>query len=67
MREALINIFGLLYKPNPDSPYGLDRAKEFREVREMYENKVHYFTKKYAHPAKTYKQYSRTEDWNFEL
>ena len=66
IRETLINIFGLIYKANPDSPYGLDRAEEFRENREKYEEKVKYFTKKYANPMKAGKNYSRTEDWDFE-
>ena len=67
MREVLINLFAFLHKPNPDSSYGLDRAEEFRENREMYEEKVKKFTKKYANPMKANKEYSRTEDWDFSL
>ena len=67
MREVFINIFGLFYKANPESPYGLDRAEEFRENRVIYEEKIKVFTKKYANPMKTNKKYSRTEDWNFEV
>ena len=48
MREILKNIFALFYIGNPDSPYGLDRAQEFRNNRELFEKKVVYFTKKYA-------------------
>ena len=32
MREVLTNIFALFYLGNPDSPYGLDRADEFRNI-----------------------------------
>ena len=67
MREVIIYIFALFHKPNPDSSYGLDRAEEFRENREIYEEKVKKFTRKYANPMKAYKQYSRTEDWDFSL
>ena len=48
MREVLTNIFALFYMANPESPYGLDRAKEFLENRALYEKKIKYFTKKYA-------------------
>ena len=64
--EVLINIFTLFYFPNPDSPYIIDRAEEFRENRAIYEEKVKKFTRKYANPMKVGKEYSRTEDWNFE-
>ena len=68
MREVFINIYGLFYKPNPDSPYGLDRAEEFLENRAVYEEKVKFFTKKYAHPMNNNsKKYSRTEDWDFSI
>ena len=33
---------------NPDSPYGLDIAEELRYNRATYEEKIKYFTKKYA-------------------
>ena len=48
MREVLASIFALFYLGNPDSPYGLDRAEEFRNNRKLFEKKVVYFTKKYA-------------------
>ena len=67
MREVFINIFALFFKANPDSPYGLDRAEEFLENRKLYEEKVKYFTQKYAHPKKAATQYSSTEDWDFSL
>ena len=67
IRGVFINIFALFYKANPESPYGLDRAEEFRENRAVYEEKAKCFTKKYANPNKINYKYSRTEDWNFEL
>ena len=51
IRETFIYIFGLLYKPNPDNAYGLERANEFRFNKQLYEDKIKYFTKKYANPG----------------
>ena len=67
MRKVLHNIFLLLYFPNPDSAYGIDRAKEYKEEREVYDEKVKYFTKKYASPKKYNINYDRTQDWDFHL
>ena len=48
MREVLTNIFALFYMANPESPYGMDRANELRFERPLHEEKIKYFTKKYA-------------------
>ena len=65
MREVLTNIFALFYLGNPDSPYGLDRAEEMRNNPALYEEKIKYFTKKYADPMKSSKEY--TSDWDFSF
>ena len=67
MREVLTNIFALFYMANPDSPYGLDRADEFRNERAQYEEKAKFFTRKYANPMKASKEYDRNLDWNFNI
>ena len=67
IRQVLVNIFALLYKPNPFPCYGLDRAEEFVNNFIVYDEKVIHFTKKYAHPLNSQKVYSRTEDWDFNL
>ena len=51
MKDIFIYIFILLYKPNPDNAYGLERANEFRFNKQLYEDKIKYFTKKYANPG----------------
>ena len=67
MREVLTNIFALFYLANPESPYGLDRADEFRENRAVYEEKIKKFTRKYANPMKAGIVYDRDKDWDFSL
>ena len=66
MREVLTNIVALFYLANPGSPYGLDRVDEFRENRTVYEEKIKYFTRKYANPKDNHnKKYDRNKDWDF--
>jgi ubiquitin-conjugating enzyme E2 D/E len=65
MREVLTNIFALFYLGNPDSPYGLDRAAEFRKNRATYDEKARKFTRKYAHPLIGFKEYPKNQNWNF--
>ena len=65
MKEVLKEIFALFYLANPDSPYGLDRADEFRYNRDIYESKVQHFTKKYAFPNVTREEYDT--DWDFSI
>ena len=67
MREVLTNIFALFQLGNPDSPYGLDRANEYRNSRAVYEEKIKKFTKKYANPMKGFKLYPQNQDWDFSL
>ena len=65
MKKVLLDIFALFFNTNPESPYGLDRADEFRFKRALYEEKVKYFTKKYADPDLN-KIYDNS-DWVFSF
>ncbi len=67
MREVLTNIYSLFYMANPNSAYGMGRAKEFKEQRQEYEEKVKYFTKKYANHTKYNKVLDRSQNWDFTL
>ena len=68
MREVLYNIYSLFYHCNPDSAYGIDRAKEYNDDDGMfYFDKVKYFTKKYANPKNCSINYDRSKDWDFSL
>ena len=63
IREVLTDIFALFYLSNPESPYGMDRAEEFRKNRNLYDAKCKYFTQKYA--AMNINQGTYTSDWDF--
>ena len=67
MREVFNDIFGLFYKADPDNPCGLDRANEFRNNITLYEEKIKYFTRKYAHPqfCDIYKEYYNSWDFSY--
>ena len=65
MRETFVNIFALFYMANPYSPYGMNRADEFRDNKELYEKKIKYFKKKYANPSNPYNEYD--SDWDFSF
>ena len=66
MKEIILSIFCLFYLGNPDSPYGLDRADEMRYNRKLFEEKIKYFTKKYAKSSIGYKEYEKCEkSWDF--
>ena len=64
MKEILINTFALFYMVKPESPYGLDRAEEFIENRNDYEEKIKFFTKKYADPNNKV-EVDPNKDWDF--
>ena len=52
---------------NPESPYGLDRANEFRFNKALHEEKIKFFTDKYANPGKQNidKEYNSSWDFSF--
>ena len=65
MREVLSNIFGLFYMANPDSPYGIERANELKFKKPLHEEKIKYFTDKYANPGKVNIDKEYFDSWNF--
>ena len=62
VRELLIKLWTVFYVNNPDSPFGLDRADEFRNNRPLFEKKVSYFTQKYANLINSSQNYDK---WDF--
>ena len=66
-REMLTKLFTIFYMANPDSCYGIDRADEFRNNRLLYEEKVKYFTRKYANPWNKFSSQGCVKTWDFSL
>ena len=62
IREVLHDIFALFYMSNPKSPYGMERAEEFRHNKKLYDKKCQYFTRKYADMSIDQQTY--TNDWD---
>ncbi len=62
IREILTNIFALFYMGNPQSPYGTDRQSEMMNTPQIFEQKIKYFTNKYANPNLGYREY---DYWDF--
>ena len=65
IREISAKLYTIFYMPNPESPYDFDRAKEFKENRDLYELKVKYFTEKYASINLDQKEYDKS--WDFTI
>ena len=65
MKDVILSIFALFYIQNPHSPYGYERGNECLEQRPLYEEKIKYFTKKYANAMSYLKGFDRTKDWDF--
>ena len=64
MRKVITSIFDLFNNQNPDSPYSFEIAKEFRTNRDLFEEKVKYFIKKYANEGNMVKE-ELNSDWDF--
>ena len=65
IKDVLVSIYALFYMVNPDSPYGLDRRNEYINNRALYEEKVKYFTRKYANPINSNNDREYNEVWDF--
>ena len=67
IKEVIIHLFYLFYKPNPNCGYGLERVHEFKENKNLYEKKIRYFTRKYAGPTLSNKDKKYNSDWDFNV
>ena len=66
IKEVLNNIYALFYRGNPDSPYGIDRAQELKSNKDLYDEKVRFFTQKYASMSRNPDKDPKYEDkWDF--
>ena len=62
IKEVLTKLYSFFYYPNLDLVYSLEIAKEYKENRNLFENKVKFFSKKYASFNCIKKKY---EYWDF--
>ena len=67
MVKILPEIFVLLFKNNPDCGFDQEKNQEFRFNRQIFEEKIKYFTKKYANPMIGFKNSLQGLDWDFSI
>ena len=65
IKEILTKLYAVFYLQTPETPYGLERAEEFRFNRPLYNIKAKYFTKKYATKENFWKEEKFDKDWDF--
>ena len=63
IRDVLISVCSLFYMVNPECPYGLNTLNEYINNKNLYEEKIKYFTKKYAAPYRFDREYN--DGWDF--
>ena len=64
MKDFIFDISTFFWGANPESPFGIERADLFKNNRKIFDERVKYFTKKYADPSLPYKEY---KNWDFSL
>ena len=64
--KILPEIIVLFYKQNPDCGYDDQKNYEYLNSKEVFEQKIKYFTKKYAYPNNS-NTYPEGVDWDFNI
>ena len=62
IREILSKLYTIFFYPNLDLAYSLEIAKEYKENRNLFENKAEFYKKKYSGLSNMPKKY---EFWDF--
>ena len=62
VKDILVSIYSLFYMNNIDCAFSSDMAEEFRNNKSLYEEKIKYFTRKYANPINYRREY---DNWDF--
>ena len=65
--DIIVSIYALFHMVNPESPYGFDRRDEYINNKALYEEKVRYFTRKYANPSHNNIDREYNEVWDFSF
>ena len=64
VKDILVSIYSLLYMNNIDWAFSSDMAEEFRNNKSLYEEKIKYFTRKYAYPRVNI-DFREYDNWDF--
>ena len=65
MREVLTNIFALFYIENPECPFEFGRGYDLKYNKSLHEEKIKYFTKKYATSVELDLEKISEHSWDF--
>ena len=57
IKEVIIDICFFFFMCDPGDPYGLARHELYTKDRQQFNERIKYFTKKYANPSLPYKKY----------
>ena len=66
MRKVLIDLYAIFYLANPESSQSLKIAKEYKENKGLYQEKIIFFTKIYASPFIGPNHYDNYWDFSYD-
>ena len=64
VEDILVSLYSLFYMTNPESPFAGQRENEYKNNRTLYEEKIKYFTNKYA-SLTNHDNVRDNNDWDF--
>ena len=64
VEDILVSLYSLFYMTNPESPFAGQRENEYKNNRTLYEEKIKYFTNKYA-SLTNHDNVRYNNDWDF--
>ena len=67
IKEIFLSIYSLFYYGNLMSAFAVRSVNEFKNNRAVYEEKIKYFTQKYANPLTGNNAVEKKENWNFSF
>ena len=65
MKKILPEIFVLFYKNDPECGFDKEKNQEYQNNRKVFDEKIKYYTKKYANPMISSEDINIGSDWNF--
>ena len=65
VKDVLISIYSLFYMNNISCSFSPNMENELRTNKRLYENKIIYFTRKYASFMSDHNSYTNLNEWDF--